>query len=83
MRKNRFTINGIFSNVIVLMESIEANKMKTKNPWLEYVKELRNEHKELSYKEVLKLAAESYKKVEKVKMKKSKMNPENKDQSND
>jgi hypothetical protein len=44
-------------------------KIKAKNPWLEFVKEVSNEHKDLSYKEVLKLAAESYNKVEK-KMKK-------------
>lgn len=43
---------------------MEANKkVKAKNPWLEYVRELHTEHKDKSYKEVLKLAAASYKKV--------------------
>lgn len=52
---------------------IESPKAKKPNVWLEYVKEVRKQHSDKSYKEILQLAKESYKPVEKpVKVKKSK-----------
>ena len=55
------------------MESNEGNKPKRSNPWLLHVNQVKKDNPSLSYKEVLKLAKESYKPVEKpVKVKKMK-----------
>lgn len=45
--------------------AIESPKAKKPNAWLEYVKEVRKQHSDKSYKEILQLAKESYKPIEK------------------
>lgn len=43
-----------------------SNKERKENPWLVHVKNYRDSHQELSYKEILQQAKESYTKVPKV-----------------
>ncbi len=53
-------------------KSMETVKSKKPNAWLEHVKAIREKTPDASYKEILQLARESYKPVEKiVKTKKS------------
>ena len=62
-----------YSNSIMEpLKEIEA-KPRKENVWLKFVKEVRTKNPELSYKQVLQVAKESYKPVEKpMKVKKAK-----------
>lgn len=51
---------------------VEPIKTKKSNPWLEFVKEVRDRHPDKTYKEILVLAKETYTKVEKPKVDKPK-----------
>lgn len=52
---------------------IETPKTKKSNAWLEYVKEIKKNNPDKSFKEVLQLAKSTYKPIEKpTKVKKSK-----------
>ena len=55
------------------MENQSMEKTKKPNVWLDYVKQMREKNSEKSYKEVLQLAKDTYKPVEKVKTRKSKL----------
>ena len=59
------------------LKEIEA-KPRKENVWLKFVKDVRTKNPELSYKQVLQVAKESYKPVEKpIKVKKAKTAKEN------
>jgi len=47
-------------------KEIEKNEVlkSRSNPWLDYVKKVRESHPEKNYKEILQLSKETYKKVE-------------------
>lgn len=68
----RFNSHNIFycNSNINIMEPIEQpieqpKKDRKENPWLEYVKEIKIKNPNMSYKEVLQLAKESYVKKDK------------------
>jgi hypothetical protein len=53
-----------------MSNSIEDNKQRKPNLWLEHVKSVRSNYPEMIYKDVLKIAKDSYKPVEKPKKEK-------------
>ncbi len=59
--------------------SIEDNKQRKPNLWLEHVKSVRTNYPEMIYKDVLKIAKDSYKPAEKPKKEKKAKSNENGD----
>jgi hypothetical protein len=63
----KFQKNNIFSLLIYIDNMSIENKVKKSNPWFEHVKKIREQNPDVIYKDILKMAKDSYHPPEKVK----------------